>query len=221
MKLEKILEKKAIIFDLDGTILNSEPLHAMAFDQILLKYQRKSLSEKFKLENEGKSDGDVFSLLFPKSNNINDLIEEKNNLLIKIFEKLSIQDFEKLLTPGFYDFLKKIPKDKKIGIVTASTRKILDYFIAKSHLSSLFSISIAQEDTKKTKPDPMPYLFCFEQLKIQAQEAIIFEDSRTGLAAATESLAEVVHIHQNVPHLVDLAVKKYGLISIQNYLEIN
>ena len=61
-------------------------------------------------------------------------------------------------------------------------------------LTRLFDIIITREDTEKSKPGPMPYTFCFSKLNLKSDEAVLFEDSVVGLAAANAASRNVFKV---------------------------
>lgn len=195
-ELESILKEqtKALIFDMDGTLLNTEVVHAEGLHQIVKslhtdsKYSVTQLLEEFC----GVAEPEVFRILKEKNiiENISfdDFILEKN----KNFEFILADEniLAKLFHSELGEFIKAAKnKGIKIALVTASERGTTELFLTKLNLKDLFDIIITRNDTEQTKPHPMPYIHCFNQLGIEAGESIIFEDSETGLASAKASKA--------------------------------
>ena len=191
---------EALIFDMDGTLLNSEVLHAKALHLLLedaahVDIDFHELLQRFK----GLSEPDVLAMLIDKGiveqgTDIEGFIEQKN----AYFEKfLEVEDIKAgMIYPEMINLLKEARAKKlKVAIVTASERTTTDLFINNLGIRELFDIIITRDDTEKTKPDPMPYLHSFEKLSLEPEKTIIFEDSDTGHAAAVASGGNVLKVN--------------------------
>lgn len=190
---------KAFIFDMDGTLLNSEILHARALMELLhnanQSFELNGLLEEFK----GVSEPDVLSILIDRGivatdTDIQSFVAEKN----RYFEKyLAEESTQKIL---IHEAIKEVllsakEKKLKVALVTASEGSTTKLLLEKLNLTELFDIIITRDDTEKSKPDPMPYLHCFKQLGLNKDEVLIFEDSETGLAAAAASEAIFIKVN--------------------------
>jgi HAD superfamily hydrolase (TIGR01509 family) len=187
----------AIIFDMDGTLLNSEILHAKALAYLLGDNSNQrafALLEEFK----GVAEPDVLVSL--KSKGIvkphvvmDEFIIEKNKHFHTMMNDTAVMQL--LVKAEILSLLSEIKKHQlKLALVTASERTTTDLFLRSLNLSHFFDIIITREDTEKTKPDPMPYHHCFNQLQLNPKTTLIFEDSPTGLASAMNSGAHVVKV---------------------------
>ena len=97
-------------------------------------------------------------------------------------------DTELITTQGireFLDFLKE--EDKKLGIVTSLGRSRLDFYLKYLDLDAYFDVVVTRDDVKAHKPDPEPYRFALEQLGVQPERAIAFEDSVEGVTSAKDA----------------------------------
>ena len=188
---------EAVIFDMDGTIVNTEPLHARAAVIVL-----KSLGIDIDLEScldkfYGMTDTAVLKISCPTLNDqqIDKAIAEKNIHLIKIFNKLSIVEKEQYTTPGLFDFLRFLKEEKKqLAVVSASEDIIVTETLKCFEINSYIDLQMGRHQTNLTKPHPEPYLEGMRRLKTTPSKTLIFEDSPTGLQSAVASGASVIRI---------------------------
>lgn len=203
-KLQRTLGNfEAICFDMDGTLLNSEPLHAMAVWNMLPTkpvvvgdntfYNADQLNDFFC----GKSDDSVFEALRLgqdswQSWGVQDFSEIKNrSLMIQSDSAVShackdrLNLLEKSLSPMMMDLLREI-KSKKIpcALVSASQKEVVEDFVMALGLGPYFDTLVGAADGQLTKPHPDPYLKACEMLGVSPGETIVFEDSQTGLESA-------------------------------------
>lgn len=187
----------AVIFDMDGTIVNTEPLHARAAAIVLndlgIKIDLESCLDKF----YGMTDTAVLKMTCPMLNDseIESAIIEKNSNLIKLFEKLTSSEKSQYITPGLFDFLSFLKKEnKQLAVVSASEDIIVTETLKCFSIESYINIQMGRRQTILTKPHPEPYLEGMRRLKTHASKTLIFEDSPTGLASAIASGASVIRI---------------------------
>jgi len=163
---------EAVIFDFDGVILDSEPLHYKACSQILQTYGIFFTYQEYTEKYLGLSDKEMFpSLLSDKGNSfsfaeINLLIEQKAQAYIEM-----IQNHEHLsLMVGFELFLLKIAKMvNKIAICSGSTMHEIMAVLSKVKQGTLqhyFTSIVSAEDVQKGKPSPEGYLLTAKRLNV-------------------------------------------------------
>lgn len=216
--------KKAIIFDLDGTILNSEPLHAKAITRVLETFKNSNLlPANFEVPNSeylishfhGYSDDLVLSKIFPedqKTLNLEVFIKKKSEAFEQVLLETSVADLKKELLPGIENFLeKKSKEDILLGLVTASSERIGRLILDKFNFTRFFDLLLFREDTYFTKPSPSPYFRALRKLNLFASEVLIFEDSSVGLEAALATGAEVIQVTKFVK-----AKRNFNLLKINS-----
>lgn len=188
---------EAVIFDMDGTIVNTEPLHAKAAVIVLKKLGIDIDLESCLDQFYGMTDTAVLKMTCPTLSNseIDRAIAEKNIHLIKLFEKLSPSEKHQYVTPGLFDFLKFLKKEnKQLAVVSASEDIIVTETLKCFEIHTYIDLQMGRDQTNLTKPYPEPYLEGMRRLKTEPSKTLIFEDSPTGLESAVASGAKVIRI---------------------------
>ena len=200
LDIEKI---EIVIFDLDGTLINSEPFHLTALKNIFLKLKLKSqLESKINFLDSlvGLTDRFIYQQYLSKKISYNDFIMIKNASILKAISELSANDFNYLVTPGLPKILHYLKEQKVLmAIVSAGEEEVVNYLIKKLKLDHYISKYFSVIGTHRSKPSASPYLKmmrCFNKLP---GNTLIFEDSEAGLNSAIESGARVIRISCNTP----------------------
>ena len=161
-----IFKYKLYIFDLDGTIIDSEYSHYMAYNQ-QLKDKITYNEYQFIFHDEKKKDG------FIKKNNI--CKKQKEQDFRDIYDK------QPNLIEGVEFFLNElIEKGKDIIIVTNSSNERVSYILSKHPILKKVTKIVTKNDMKKGKPDPECYINVINNCQYEIDDIIVFEDSYTG-----------------------------------------
>jgi|TARA_B100001971_G_scaffold9107_1_gene7477 beta-phosphoglucomutase family hydrolase len=172
---------KAVIFDMDGVIIDSEGLD-MEVKQALLKEFKLKISKKKIIEKTGETARDFFAYV-NKLNNTNFdvemLIERKMSLQRKIFrDKLR-------LFPYVKEFLRELKKNKvKIALASSSRMEKIEFVLNLLRLRGKFDVIVSADDVKKGKPNPEIFLKAAKRLRIKPKDCVVIEDSVHGVRAA-------------------------------------
>lgn len=172
---------QAIIFDLDGVIIDSEALHTAAVAAALAEYgvnlppsvfeEYIGIPDEIFLEHASQAylEGRV-----PAST----LLADKQRIF------LATQDQVKTV-PGALDFVRWVrPQASATGLVTSSLRANQELAFARFALAPYFDTVVTAEDVNNAKPHPEPYLTAVVRLGLPAGDCIVIEDSLHGIAAA-------------------------------------
>ena len=174
---------KAILFDMDGTLVDSENYYTRnSFDW--LKQYKKDSNIK-----------DVYKIV---GLNMTDTYKTMAKLANIGFEKCKVSyDSYFLSHPiNYNDYLfsdvkdtLKILKDRgyKLALCTVSEKYMLDNFLSQCNFENYFDCLLSNADIKKTKPSPEIYLKALESLNLKNDEAIVIEDSYNGILAGKRS----------------------------------
>jgi beta-phosphoglucomutase len=181
---------QAIIFDFDGVIADSEPLHLRAFQQTLREEQIDLSSADYFSRYLGFDDvGLLRALASDRGLAMSDT--RLNEILVRKGARLQqMLDGDHMLFPGAADFIRDAAAEVPIAIASGALRpEILD-IITGAGIGELFTTIVASGDTPQSKPSPAPYALAFEQLRtrtgrdLDPRRCVAIEDSRWGLESA-------------------------------------
>jgi len=177
---------KAILFDFDGTLVDSEPLHFQMWQQLLAKYGVELTEQQYKDHYAGVPTTlnavDMISR-FKLSIPANSLASAKKELTRSIISKSGFP-----LMPDVREILAQLTRyDLKLGIVTGAAKSNVHATIKAHSLEKYFSIIVSGEDVSRNKPAPDCYLLAMSQMGISERDCLAFEDTELGLAAASSA----------------------------------
>lgn len=174
---------KAVLFDFDGVVVQSEPLHMKTFLQLLAPYGVNVSEKRWYQEFAGTGSRHIFEVLVKEHNlalDVDELVAKRK----KIYET-HVRAGELKEVPGVRTFLSMIRKRKlKTAIVSGSHRTNVELAISILKLESFFDLIVSGDDMKVRKPDPGPFLYAAEKLGLNPQQCIVIEDSAAGCEAA-------------------------------------
>jgi beta-phosphoglucomutase len=171
----------ACIFDFDGIIIDSEPLHAEA-KRATLEHFRIPYPARLFSDFEWHTDLDFFEHVADQlsggSVSAAEMDAYKRLEYLRLFETVA-------LVPGVVDFIKIARrKYKKIALATSATGRDFSLAVSKYHIDRWFDIIVTGEDTMRHKPHPEPYHKAMAALQVNADETLAIEDSPNGVASA-------------------------------------
>lgn len=205
---------KAVLIDLDGTLVDSTPALFQVYLKFLAYYGKKGTKEEF-YSLIGPSIDEIVAILKKKY----ELKESTKDLSTMYVSTLMKQGFEGTeLFPNAKDVIGELKKRGiKLGIVTSGTQALVKICLDPLKMTGVFDAIVTSEDVKKAKPNPEMYHLALEKLGVKADQAIAVEDSEAGKKAATEAGLNVVMItHGKEPASEEGA----GVINCSNWDEI-
>jgi HAD superfamily hydrolase (TIGR01509 family) len=183
---------KAIIFDLDGVLVDSKEIHFNALNLAL-----SDVDPKFVISQQEQSR--IFEGLTTRSKLViltqtKGLHRDKHDAVWNSKQQYSSAMFASVSTDKELVSLFKLIKSNniKIGVASNSIRSTLDGCLKALGVYDYVDYSLSNEDVKTPKPDPEIYFKCMEHLMTEQKDVVIFEDSNIGIAAATASGAKVL-----------------------------
>lgn len=167
---------------MDGVIVDSEPLHVVAFQTTLRNYGYDLSHDQYKQHFAGKTDEAGFRQYF-------DFIGETVALPVVMSEKakayLALAADQLVPYPGVVECIREAAeRNVRLALVTGSLRAEAEAVLQALDLTDLFSVVIAAEDIKQSKPSPEGYLKSVKALGLEPDDCIIIEDAPSGVEAA-------------------------------------
>lgn len=221
-------EKKLIIFDFDGVIYNSEPLHFKSFN-FALEPTGLTITKEVYYESYCSYDDEGFFKNFLKDNDITfdsdlilKLIKEKHFFFDKNY------DSETSIFPGSIELIKKLSKRYILGIGSGARREEIVRVLKKEDLLSSFEEIVSSDDTSHPKPNPETYILVLERVnetyQIRPDECVVIEDTTKGVEAAKTAGMKCFAITNSVGsellNNADLTISDYSEITDKSINEI-
>ena len=185
----------AVIFDMDGVILDTEPLYTKAEVRLFGEYGITIPKEDWSLYR-GCAEQDFFDLRMKRYK-----ITEDKNVFMEKGRAYVRDEFKKSLAfmPGFHSLHKMVKQHYHIGLVTASPGHNLNWLRTLIELDDLFEHIISGDDTDNNKPHPEPYLAMMRRLGVEPENTVIIEDSLHGVQSGLAAGAFVIAKTGSVP----------------------
>ncbi|MFK8331820.1 HAD family hydrolase [Pseudomonas sp. BJa5] len=174
---------EALLFDLDGTLTDTDRLHLLAMQQLLREDGRELTEAQFDAHISGRANAELCRYLFPDR----PLAE---HLLFADRKEARFRALSPSLEPtaGLLRLLAHA-EQRGIGmaVVTNAPRANAVHMLAAMGLEGRFGHVLVAEELPRAKPDPLPYLTALERLQAPAPHALAFEDSVPGVTAASRA----------------------------------
>lgn len=181
----------AVVFDMDGVLVDTNPYHKIAINQFCEKYGLQLSEEDLKNKVYGRTNKQWITNLFGTLT--------ENELEAYAFEKEQL--FRDLYAPhivpvngliAFLDLLNhhRIPR----SIATSAPRANVDFVLEKTAIQKYFEIILDERMVTRGKPDPEIYLKSAQALGLPPAQCIVIEDSLSGVEAAKNSGSKVIGI---------------------------
>lgn len=196
----QLVGKQLLIFDFDGTIADSSPLHEQAFREVLgphgieIDYPRIA----------GRATRDAVRLSFvikgkaePNAGLIEDLATQKQQRGRELLSSSLIA------FPAAEALLGWARSRFRLALVSSGSRATIDISLARLGLTNWFEPLITADDVTAAKPDPQGFLMALDQTEVTAEAALVFEDADSGFEAARRAGIEAIDARQLADMLIE------------------
>jgi HAD superfamily hydrolase (TIGR01509 family) len=171
---------RALLFDLDGTLAETDSLHLPTWVDVLRPHGIEVDDAFYKENISGRSTGEIVRELLP------DLSSEEGREIGDAKEanfRERAGELEPL--PGLLDFLKESREcGLKTALVTNAPEENVEAILLALELGEYFDELVLSDEVGRVKPDPAPYRVALDKLGLSPEEAVAFEDSTSGISSA-------------------------------------
>ena len=183
---------KAIIFDMDGLMIDSERVTFECYQEIL-KGMNLTMDEEFYKTVLGKPLKGIYQRFYDVYGNdfpIEDVIKDVHALMAKRFETEGVP-----IKTGLKSLLEYLKENNyKTIVATSSNRDRVDTILSQAQITDYFDDSICGDEVTKGKPNPEVFLKSCQKLGVNVDEAIVLEDSEAGIQASYDAGIKVICI---------------------------
>lgn len=183
---------KAIIFDMDGLMIDSERVTFECYQEIL-KGMNLTMDEEFYKTLLGKPLKGIYQRFYDVYGNdfpIEDMIKDVHALMAKRFETEGVP-----IKTGLKSLLEYLKENNyKTIVATSSNRERVDTILSQAQITDYFDDSICGDEVTKGKPNPEVFLKSCQKLGVNVDEAIVLEDSEAGIQASYDAGIKVICI---------------------------
>ena len=196
---------QAIVFDFDGVVANSEPLHLKAFQEALAEEGIALSSDEYYQRYLGYDDVGLLQALARDRDlawtgrHMTAMVALKGAKLQEMLQAGSV------LFDGAAEFIRTAAREVPIAIASGAMRHEILEILQGARLDQLFATIVASGDTPQSKPSPEPYMLAFERLQhvtsldLDRRRIIAIEDSRWGLESARGAGLRCVGVTTSYP----------------------
>ncbi|MCW8332489.1 HAD family hydrolase [Vibrio paucivorans] len=192
---------KAVLFDMDGLIFDTESIYKTSW-QFAAKEQGLTILDSFYQQFIGVQDPECERIL---ANHFGEKIDMERFCSVRNQHFHQLREQRVALKPGF-DALFTAIKQRKLttAIVTSSHKPEVEHNFAPTPYLDQFDLVISAEDVDRGKPEPDCYQQAYQRLGLQAEHCLVLEDSNNGIKAALAAGCQAVMIPDLLPPLEEL-----------------
>lgn len=172
---------EAVLFDMDGVVIDSEPLWTDAERQLLAR-RMLEYSPQLKTAMMGRDAEEAVGLLinhYNLSEGVDEIIAERNQLIADLFRQ-----FLRAM-PHALQLVRSVQAAQiKTGLVSSSPQELVDLALSRLNVAELFDLVLSGDQVARGKPAPDIYLMAARKLGVSQADCLVIEDAPQGVAAA-------------------------------------
>jgi HAD superfamily hydrolase (TIGR01509 family) len=185
---------RAVVFDLDGVLADSEGLHILAWEEIAREYRL--AEDRMPLHDWiGYPDTEIVKDVVREhglSVSPEDLLEHKR----RIFRRLIAEKLKPI--PGSVEALSELDSIP-LGLATSSSRSEAELMLRILGVTDRFRTIVTSNDVMRSKPEPDSYLLAVQRLEVAPEYCVAIEDSATGVQSARQAGLIVLAVTNSLP----------------------
>ena len=187
---------QAIIFDMDGVIVDSEERHERAFLEVVREIGYGDRLDFRFADYIGRSDQVTWADFVARHKPpqpVAELLARKRQRMVDIIRR------EQPLFVGLLELVEKLAARYALGLASGSERPVVEAVLGLKRLGRFFSAVVTDSDIKRGKPEPDIFLRAAELLNVAPRACCVIEDSKPGVAASLAAGMQVVAITNTHP----------------------
>lgn len=196
---------KAIIFDMDGLMIDTEVLYHKT-DREIAKSFGKDISEETLGRMMGRKPEESYAILC-KDLNIAEPVDKLLKIRYEIMKNLLLNDIKPM--PGLFEIIEAFKGKLKMAIATGSPCAFLEIALNKLNIGEFFDVLQPSDEVVNGKPDPEIYLRTVKKLRVHSQECIVIEDSSNGARAGKSAGCYTIAVPSEYTYNQDFSFVDY------------
>ena len=190
---------RAVVFDFDGVLADSEPLHLAACQEVFSSIGLSLSREEYYARYLGYDDETMFRVLSQDrgltldDRQVDTLIVEK----ARVFDDMIAQT--EVLFPGAAECVQRLAREFPLGIASGALRHEIEMILKRARLDRHIKFIVASGDTPNSKPAPDPYARAAQLHALPPSDCVAIEDSRWGIESARTAGLKCVGITNTYP----------------------
>lgn len=183
---------KAVVFDMDGLIVDSEPIESDSIKILLEKYGKTPIYHDNGLIHVPGTAGQTYQMLIDKYNlkvDIKTLRRNRRRIFTKLIKSKTFPTSD--LSNLIYIL---VTHNIKIALASNRNRKHIDLILTRMGVKELFEVILGPGKKIRHKPSPDIYITTAKKLKVKTEECLVLEDSESGIVAGKEAGMKVIAV---------------------------
>ena len=202
---------RAVVFDMDGLMLNTEDVFELAGRQ-LLERRGLEMTDMIRHSMLGRRPVDAFNALILHTG-MTDRIEDLMHETKELFEEIAGNSLATM--PGLHDVLELVDsRNLPLAVATSSPRAYMTPLLERFELLHRFHFTLTAEDVTHGKPHPEIYQLAASKLNVSPAQMLVLEDSETGTRAAHAAGAYIVSVPNRHTAIGDFSMSRLRIDSL-------
>lgn len=193
--------KRAVIFDMDGVMIDSEWIYKKACQNVLKKYGKEANEDLFKAQM-GRSMDEAQKIIVEMTG-----IDVKPEKIGKEYTNEYLRLSKKLLkpNPGLFELINSLKDRVLLAVASSTEEKVVEKILERFEIKDTFSAITGGDKVKHSKPEPEIYLLTSRKLGIDPDNCIVIEDSPAGIESANKAGISVLALKTEHNKNMDLS----------------
>ena len=208
----------AIILDMDGVIVDSNPAHSEAWRVYNRRMGLETTAAMLRFMYGKRNDEIVRE--FYGTHLTEEQVRKHGESKEMLYREMMAPQLESLLIPGAVEFLRR-SESCPLGLASNAERANVDFILDNAGIRRFFRVVVDGGQVREPKPSPEIYLRVAKLLSVSPENCVVFEDSESGCQAASAAGARVVGIRSTLRTFsgVDLAIDDFRSVELEPWLE--